>query len=210
MIKILTADDHSIVREGIKQIISKHSDMIVAGEASNAQEVLELCSKNDYDIVLLDISMPGRSGLDILKELKEKKPNLRILILSMHPEEQLALRTFKTGGSGYLTKNSAPKELINAIRKISSGGRYISLAMAEKLAFELDDDTEKPLHNTLSNREFQVMCMIAKGKTVKEIAEELLLSPNTISTNRARILEKMRMNTNAELTYYAIKQGLVD
>jgi len=208
MIKILTVDDHSVVREGIKQIVSKHPDMIVAGEASNYGEFLNLISKNDYDIILLDISMPGRSGLDILNQIKKQRPNLPVLILSIYPEEQLALRTLKIGGSGYLTKESAPEELVDAIRKVASGGRYISLSLAEKLTFYINDNIEKPLHEKLSNREYQVMCMIASGKTTKEIAKELSLSVNTISTNRARILKKMKMKTNAELTFYAISHGL--
>jgi len=209
MIKILTVDDHGVVREGIKRIVSKEPDMIVTGEASNYGEVLDLISKNDYNIVLLDISMPGRSGLDILKQIKEQKPNLPVLVLSMHPEEQLALRTLKIGSSGYLTKESAPEELIDAIRKVASGGRYVSLSLAEKLTFYLNDNIEKPLHEKLSNREYQVMCMIASGKTIKEIAKELSLSVNTISTNRARILKKMKIKTNAELTFYAISYGLI-
>ena len=210
MIKILVADDHAIVREGLKQIFSEISEMVISDEADNAQEVLNKILKNDYDMVLLDISMPGRSGLDILKDIKSIKPKLPVLILSMHPEEQYAVRVLKSGASGYLTKESASDELITAIRKVSLGGKYVSSALAEKLAFDLENDNEKPLHETLSNREFQVMCMIASGKVIKEIAEELLLSVKTVSTYRARILEKMKMKHNAEIIYYAIKNGLVD
>ncbi len=210
MIRVLIADDHPIVREGLKQIIAETSDMVVANEASNAQEVLDKVWENDYNVVLLDISMPGRSGLDILKQLKSERPELPVLILSVHPEEQYAVRVLRAGASGYLTKESAPDELIAAIRKVSLGRKYVSSSLAEKLAFDLEIEAEKPLHETLSDREYQVMCMIAKGKTVKEIAEELSLSVKTISTYRSRILEKMRMNNNAQLTHYAIKNRLVE
>ena len=209
MIKILIADDHAIVREGLKQIIRETSDMVVAGEASTAQEVLEKVWKNDYDVVLLDISMPGRSGLDILKQLKSQRPELPILILTIHPEEQYAVRVLRAGASGYLTKESAPDELIKAIRKVSMGRKYVSSTLAEKLATEVDIISEKPLHQALSDREYEVMCMIASGKTVKEIAEELCLSIKTISTYRSRILEKMKMKSNAELIHYAIQNRLV-
>lgn len=210
MIKILIADDHAIVREGLKQIIRETSDIVVADEASNGQEVLEKVWKNDYDVVLLDISMPGRSGLDILKQLKSQKPELPVLILTVHPEEQYAVRVLRAGASGYLTKESAPDELIKAIRKVSMGRKYVSSTLAEKLATEVDIISEKPLHQALSDREYEVMCMIASGKTVKEIAEELCLSIKTISTYRSRILEKMKMKSNAELIHYAIQNRLVD
>lgn len=210
MIKILIADDHAIVREGLKQIIRETSDMVVADEASTAQEVLEKVWKNDYDVVLLDISMPGRSGLDILKQLKSQRPELPILVLTIHPEEQYAVRVLRAGASGYLTKESAPDELIKAIRKVSMGRKYVSSTLAEKLATEVDIVSEKPLHQALSDREYEVMCMIASGKTVKEIAEELCLSIKTISTYRSRILEKMKMKSNAELIHYAIQNRLVD
>jgi len=210
MIKILIADDHAVVREGLKQIISETSDMIVAGEADNGQDVLNKVSVQNYDVVLLDISMPGKSGLDVLKQLKSKKPKLPVLMLSVHPEEQYAVRTLKSGADGYLTKGSATDELIAAIRKISQGKKYISSSLAEKLAFDLDMDHEKPRHELLSDREYQVMSMIASGKSVKEIADELSLSVQTISTYRSRILEKMKMKNNAEIIYYAVKQGLVD
>jgi len=210
MIKILVADDHAIVREGLKQIIADIPDMVVADEASSGQEVLEKASKHDYDLVLLDITMPDRSGLDILKELKSQRPELHILVLSIHPEEQYAVRVLKAGASGYLTKESAPDELITAIRRTALGGKYISSSLAEKLAFDLETGAEKPLHQTLSDREYQVMCMLASGKTVKEIAEELLLGIKTISTYRYRILQKMQMKNNAELIRYAILNRLVD
>jgi DNA-binding NarL/FixJ family response regulator len=210
MIKILIADDHAVVREGLKQIISETSDMRVTDEANNGQEVLNKVSEQHYDVVLLDITMPGRSGLDVLKQLKSKKPKLPVLMLSVHPEEQYAVRTLKAGASGYLTKGSATDELISAIRKISTGKKYVSSSLAEKLAFDLDLDHEKPRHEILSDREYQVMSMIASGKTVKEIADELSLSVQTISTYRSRILEKMKMKNNAEIIYYAVKQGLVE
>jgi len=210
MIKILVADDHAVVREGVKQILSETADMVVAAEASSAQEVLNKVWENNYDLVLLDISMPGRGGLDVLKQLKDEKPGLPVLILSIYPEEQYAVRALRAGASGYLTKESAPDELIAAIRKISQGGKYVSASLAEKLAFDMEIGAEKPPHEMLSDREYQVICMIAKGKTVKEIAGELSLSVKTISTYRSRILEKMRMKNNAELTYYAIKNKLVD
>jgi len=208
MIKILIADDHAIVREGLKQIVADTTGLVVAGEAKNEQETLKLVRKGDFDIILLDIAMPGRGGLDVLKQLKQEKPKLPVLILSMYPEEQYAVRALKMGAAGYLTKVSAPDELIKAIKKISRGRKYISSSLAEKLALNLEVDTEIPPHESLSNREFQVMCMIASGKTVKKIAEELSLSVNTISTYRARVLEKMRMKTNSELTHYAIKNQL--
>jgi two-component system invasion response regulator UvrY len=210
LIKILIADDHRIVREGLKQILAETQDMIVTDEANNAQEVLKKVWDNDYDVLLLDISMPGRSGLDILKQLKSDRPKLSVLVLSMYSEEQYALRALRAGASGYMTKESAPDELIEAIRKVSTGRKYISPSVAEKLAFSLESGDERPPQETLSDREFQVMCMIASGKTIKAIADELSLSVKTVSTYRARILEKMRMKNNAELTHYAIQNKLVE
>lgn len=210
MIKILIADDHAVVRKGLKQILAETSDIVATDEAINGQEVLEKVRKNDYDIVMLDISMPGRNGLDILKQVKNEKPEMSVLILSMHPEEQYAVRALKAGASGYLTKDSAPDELILAIRKISQGRKYITSSLAERLAFYLEVDSEKPLHEALSDREYEVMRMIASGKTVKEIAEELFLSIKTISTYRSRILEKMGMKNNTELVHYALKNRLLD
>ena len=210
MIKILVGDDHAIVREGLKQIVAETSDMVVAGVAANGQQVLDQVKENDWDLVLLDIAMPGRGGLDILKQLRSERPRLPVLMLSIYPEEQYAVRALKAGASGYLTKESAPEELIAAIRKVSQGKKYVSSSLAEKLAVYLETDTEKQVHEMLSDREYQVMLMIASGKTVKIIADELSLSVKTISTYRARTLEKMGMKNNAELTYYAVKQGLVD
>jgi two-component system invasion response regulator UvrY len=210
MIKILIADDHTIVREGLKQIVADTDDMKVTDEASTGYEVLDKVRDYDYDMVVLDISMPDKHGLDILKQLKSQKPLLPVLVLSMHPEEQYAVRALKAGAAGYLTKESAPDELITAIRRVSMGRRYISTSLAEKLAFDLTRDSRKPLYVTLSDREYQVMCLIAAGKRAKEIADELCLSIKTISTYRSRILAKMGMKNNAELTHYAIKQGLVE
>ena len=210
MIKILIADDHAVVREGVKHILSEMPDMVIAGEAGKGQEVLEKVGKNEYDLILLDIAMPGRDGLEILKDLKLQKPKLPVLILSMFPEEQYALRALKSGASGYLTKDSIPDELIKAIQKIVRGGKYISSSFSEKMLFSFDSDAEKPLHETLSDREYQVMRMIASGKTLKEIADELALSVKTVSTYRSRILDKMGMKNNVELTHYAVKHRLVD
>jgi len=209
-IEILIADDHPIVREGFKQVISETDDMIVADEASNGQEVLSLVRKREYDLILLDISMPGRSGLEVLKELKSEYQKLPVLILSIYPEEQYAVRAFRAGASGYLTKASAPNELISAIRKIVHGGRYVSESLAEKLTYYLDQDVSKPLHDLLSDREYQVILMLGSGKTVKEIAEILFLSVKTISTYRSHILEKMKMKNNAEITLYVVKNKLID
>jgi DNA-binding NarL/FixJ family response regulator len=209
LIKIFIADDHAIVREGLKQILSETSDMVVTDETGDGREVMKKIYENDFDVVLLDIAMPGRSGLEVLEELRQKRPDLPVLILSMHPEEQYAVRALRTGASGYLTKESAPEELINAIRKVSKGRKYVTASLAERLASAVEIDVDKPLHETLSNREYQVLCMIASGRTVKQISETLLLSVKTISTYRCRILSKMKMKNNAELTYYAIQNRLV-
>ncbi len=209
MIKILIADDHTIVREGLKQIVANAAGLVVTGEAANGQETLELIRKDNFDVILLDIAMPEKDGLAILKQLKQEKSEIPVLVLSMYPEEQYAVQALKMGAAGYLTKVSAPDELIKAIKKISTGKKYISDTLAEKLALDLDVDTEKPPHEYLSDREFQTMCMIASGKTVKKIAKELSLSVNTISTYRVRVLDKMKMTTNSELTHYAIKNQLV-
>ena len=209
MINVLIADDHPIVRRGLREIIDNESDMQVVAEAKNGFEVFNLVKKTKIDLAMLDISMPDRSGLDVMKQLKKEYPALPVLVLSVHSEEQYALRVLKGGGSGYLTKESAPNELVKAIRKVISGGKYVSSSFAEKLIFEIEKQ-EKPLHKTLSDREFEVLCKIATGKTVKEIANEMYLSVKTISTYRSRILEKMDMTSSAQLTYYAIKNGLVE
>jgi two-component system, NarL family, invasion response regulator UvrY len=210
MIKILIADDHAVVREGLKHILSEMPDIVVIGEAGNGQEVLQEVGKKAYDLIILDIAMPGRDGLEILKDLKLQKPNVPVLILSMFPEEQYALRALKSGASGYLTKESIPDELIKAIRKILKGGKYISASFSDKLIFSYDNDAEKPIHEVLSDREYQVMRMIASGKTLTEIADELALSIKTVSTYRSRILEKTGIRNNAELTHYAVKHRLVE
>ena len=209
MIKVFITDDHPIVREGLKQTLRETPDIAVSGEANNGEETLNELRNHDVDVVLLDISLPGRSGLDILAQLRIAYPSLKILILSTYPEEQYAVRALKTGAAGYLTKESAPDELITAIRKVALGGKYVSAALAERLAFDLAGETSARPHEKLSNREYQVMCMIASGKTASEIATELSLSDKTISTYRRRILDKMNLRHNAELTHYAIQQGLV-
>ena len=209
MIKILISDDHAIVREGLKQILADTDDLVVAGEAANGHEVLEHIRREDWDLVLLDLAMPGKDGLETLKELKKEKPKLPVLVLSIYPEEQYAVRALKAGASGYLTKESAPEELIAAIRKVSQGGKYISSSLAENLASHLEMDTDKPVHELLSDREYQVMLLIASGKTVKEIADEMHLSVKTVSTYRVRALTKMGMKNNSTFTYYAIKHGLI-
>jgi len=209
MLKLLIVDDHAIVRKGLIQIISETGGMLVVGEAARASEVYEILAKKPVDILLLDINLPGVNGLEILKQVKNDYPEIAVLILTMFPEEQFAFRAIKGGASGYLTKESAPEELIKALHKISSGGKYISASLAEKLAFYIGTkDTDLP-HQALSDREFQVMKMLAASKTVSEIAQELHLSVKTISTYRARILQKMRMNKNADLTQYAITNKLL-
>ncbi len=210
MIKILVVDDHAIVRDGLKRILVDTPDIVVADEANNGEEVINKVGNNDYDLVLLDISLPGRDGLDVLKQLKCTNPQIPILILSMYPEEHYAVRSLRAGASGYLTKQSSSDELIGAIRKVANGRRYITPSLAEKLAFVLGVDVRKLPHEKLSDREYQVMCMFGSGKTVKEIAEILSLSVRTISTHRTHILEKMEMRNNAQLTYYAIKNALVE
>jgi two-component system invasion response regulator UvrY len=208
-IRILVADDHPVVRQGLKQIVADTPDLAVTGEASRGREVLERVTKDQYDVVLLDITMPDKTGLEVLGELKRLRPKLPVLILTMHPEEQYAIRALRAGASGYLTKEGVPHELIAAIRKVSMGAKYVSPSLAERLAVHLDIDAKKPLHQCLSDREYRVMCMIASGKTVKEIAEELFLSVKTVSTYRSRLLGKMGMKNNAELTHYCVQNQLV-
>ena len=210
MIKILVADDHAVVRRGLRKILAKTPDIVLGGEATNGPEVLSKVRSDHWDVVVLDISMPGRSGLDVLKDLKRERPKLPVLVLSMHAEDEYAVRVLKAGASGYLTKGAMPEEVVRAIKKVVSGGKYVTSRVAEKLVFDLGKDTEKPPHTTLSDREYEVMCMIASGKTVGNIGKELSLSVKTISTYRTRILEKMKLQTNAELTRYAISNHLVD
>jgi DNA-binding NarL/FixJ family response regulator len=210
MKKLLIVDDHEVVREGVKKILDEQPGPITFGEASTASEVLRLVREQDWDIVVLDLSLGERSGLEVLKELKQLRPRLPVLILSMHSEEQYARRAFKAGAAGYITKGSPREELVTAINKVIEGGVYISPALAERLVIDLGSDTDRAPHEALSNREFEVMRLIASGKTVGEIAAMLSLSDKTISTYRARILEKMGMKTSAEITHYAIQNKLVD
>jgi two-component system, NarL family, invasion response regulator UvrY len=208
--RVLIADDHAILRRGLKEILVRELEGAVCGEAMDAVETLARIEKSEWDLVILDITMPGRSGLDALHDLKAARPKLPVLVLSMHPEDQYAKRVLKAGASGYLNKESAPEELIKAVRKVLAGGRYVSAALAEKLASELSEDTVRPVHEALSNREFEVLQMIAAGKTVSQIAEELHLGVTTVSTYRARILEKMHMATTADLMRYALHNRLID
>ena len=209
MIRILVADDHTVVRQGVKQIVSLAPDMRVTGEAVSGQEVLAKVLKDDYDIVLLDISMPGGSGLDTLANIKARRPELPVLILTMHPEEQYAVRVLRLGASGYLTKEGASDELLTAIRKVAKGGKYISQTLAEELASQIQNGvTEKP-HQKLSDREYQILCLVASGKKLNQIAEELSLGKKTVSTYRWRLMKKMGMKNNAELTRYAVHNQLV-
>jgi two-component system invasion response regulator UvrY len=209
MIKVLIADDHPVICQGLKQILEVQPDMRVTAEACNGQQAIDLASKTDCDVVVLDLDMPGKSGLDVLKVLKKSRPKLSVLILSVHPEEQFALRVLKAGALGYLTKENAPETLVQAVRRASEGKRYISSTLSESLASELSGEHRDFPHTSLSDREFRVMRLIASGKTVSEIAGEMCLSVKTISTYRARIMEKMGMKTNAELMHYAITNKLV-
>jgi len=210
MKRILLIDDHEVVREGVKKILNVKPDTTVFGEANAAPGALKLVREQDWDVVLLDLSLGGRSGLELLKELKQIRPKLPVLILSMHPEEQYARRAFKAGASGYVTKDSSKAELVEAVNSVAAGGKYVSRALAEKLIFDLDRDSDRPPHETLSDRELEVMRLLASGKTITEIASLLSLSDKTISTYRARVLEKIGINTNAELIRYAIENKLVD
>jgi len=207
--RILIADDHAVVRHGLKQILADEFKRAEFGEARNGQEVLNRVWKERWDVIVLDITMPGRGGLEVLKEIKKSRPKVPVLVLSMHPEDQFAVRVLKAGASGYMTKETAPEELVGAIRKVVAGGRHISPSLGEIMAAYLTVKTDKPPHELLSNREFQVLRQIASGKTVSEIARELSLSVRTVSTYRTRILEKMGLKTNAELTHYAFQNQLV-
>jgi DNA-binding NarL/FixJ family response regulator len=209
MIRFLIVDDHAIVRRGLRELLSDEFRGAAFGEASDARQALEQLRENKWDVALLDIALPGKSGLDLLKELKAEWPELPVLVLSAHPEDQFAVRVLKAGAGGYMTKESAPEELAKAIRKILAGGRYVSPALAEKLALRVTKDLTRTPHETLSDREYEVMSRIASGRTVTEIAEELSLSPKTISTYRARVLEKLGVKNSAEIVLYAIQNGLV-
>ncbi len=210
MTKILVVDDHAVVRQGVKQILNEQFQGAVIGEAQNAEEMIERLRKHSWDIVVLDVGMPGKSGLDALKDLKQAHPKLPVLVLSAYPEDQLALRMLKAGAAGYLSKDSAPNELVQAIRKILGGGKFVSAPVAELLALNLESDLEKPLHEQLSDREYQVLCLIAVGKSLKDIADDLCVGISTVNTYRARILEKMHLKNNTQLTHYAIENRLVN
>jgi DNA-binding NarL/FixJ family response regulator len=210
VIRLLVADDHEIVRRGLRQIVAEAQDLTVAGEAATAEEVLLRVGERSWDAVILDLSLPGGNGLDLLAEVKRRRPDLPVLILTIHSEEQYAIRALRAGAAGYLTKESAPEQLVEAVRKVVRGGKYVSPAVAERLAYNLGRDPDRPLHETLSDREYEVLRMVASGQTVSEVAEALALSVKTVSTYRTRILEKMGMKTNAELTHYAIKNRLVE
>jgi two-component system, NarL family, invasion response regulator UvrY len=210
LIRILIADDHAILRRGLKEILVRELEGAVCGEAGNAQEVLVQVQSGEWDLVILDVTMPGRSGLDIIKDLKAARPRLPVLVLSVHPEGQLGKRALKAGASGYLNKESAPEELIQAMRKVLDGGLYVSSELAEKLAMDLREDGGCPPHEALSGREFEVLRLIASGKTVTQIADDLHLSVPTVSTHRAHVLKKLKMTTTAELISYAVRNHLVD
>ncbi|CAG0963832.1 Response regulator UvrY [Anaerolineae bacterium] len=210
VINVLIADDHALIREGLRKTLSGEPDMQLVGDAGNVADLFKQLERLAVNIVLLDITMPGESGLDALKELRQKYPHIPVLILSFHPEHRFAVRALKAGASGYITKQSAPEELVQAIRKIVGGGKYVSAALAEELATELDMKSGKLPHETLSDREFQVMRLIATGKKSSEIAEELAVTMSTVNTYRMRIFEKMNMQSNVELARYAIEHGLIE
>lgn len=209
MLRILLADDHAVVRQGVKQILAESFTEATFGEAQNVQVLQKLVEKEHWDIVVLDLAMPGGNGLEALKQIKQAKPQVPVMILSMFPEDQYAVRAIIAGAAGYMNKESAPEELVQAIRKILRGGEYISTTVAEELVLYARHKDDRPLHKQLSDREYQVLCLIASGKEVKEISNELGLSAKTISTYRTRLLDKMNMKTNAELTHYAVQNGLV-
>jgi len=210
MTKLCIADDHVLIREGLKKILKEAPDLTVVCEAGDGRELMECLKTMEIDIVILDISLPGKSGLELLKDIKQDYPQIPVLILSMHPEDRFAVRALKAGAAGYVTKEGAAQELIQALRKVIQGRKYVSPTLAEKLATELDIASDRPPHESLSDREYQVLCLIASGKTVKEISGGLFLSVSTVNTYRTRILEKMNMKTDAELIRYAIQNHLVD
>lgn len=209
MIKVFIADDHAIVRKGLKQILSETSDMSVTAEASSGEEALKKIANNKFDIVLLDISLPGRNGLDILRQIKKEKPKLPVVILSVYTEEQYAVSAIEAGASGYLTKESAPEELISALRKIYCGGKYVTSSLAEKMAFAITAIKHRFPLDRLSKREYEVMCMLASGKTISQIARKLSLSESAVSTYRSRLLEKMKLSGTPDIIRYAVKNGLI-
>jgi two-component system, NarL family, invasion response regulator UvrY len=209
-IRVLIADDHAIIRQGLKQILSDTDDMEVTGEADGGILAVQLIREHQYDVVLLDVSMPDRNGIDTLKQIRKEAPKLPVLMLSMHPEEQYAIRALRAGAAGYLSKQGAPEQLVTAIRQVASGKKFVSAAVAEELANAIGEDLERPPHEKLSDREYQTLCMISSGKTLTQIAEQLNLSVKTVSVYRARLLEKMKLRNNAELTHYGLKHGLVE
>jgi two-component system invasion response regulator UvrY len=210
MLRILVADDHPVVRQGIMRIIEDTQDMVVTGEAENGHDALKQIKEKEFDLILLDISMPGSDGLEVIREIKKSKPDIPVLILTIHPEKYYGLRMLQAGASGYLTKQNAPFELIEAIRKVAQGGMYISNSLAELLVISKRTGSGKPSHETLSDREYQVMYMIAVGKKVKSIAEELSISVKTIHVHRRHIMEKMSLTSNADIIHYAIQNGILE
>lgn len=209
-IRVLIADDHAIVRQGLKQILQDTQDMVAGGEAASGLQAVKMLREGKWDVVLLDISLPDKNGIEVLKQLKKEHPQLPVLILSMYSENQFAVRSLKAGASGYLCKQSAPEQLVTAIRQVAQGRKYLSPQMAEELANTIGSDSERPLHECLSDREFQTLRMIASGKTLSQVAAELSLSVKTVSVYRTRLLEKMKLKNSAELTHYAIKNHLVE
>ena len=207
--KIIIVDDHGLIREGIKKVTARETDIEVIGEACNSDELFKLLDTHEIDIIILDISLPDRSGLDLISDIKTKSPNTKILILTMHPEDRFALLALRAGASGYITKEKASKSLVDALRIINDGRKYISSSLAEHLASELDMNYEKPVHESLSTREFEVMRLIAEGKAVRDIADKLCISANTVTSYRSRIMQKMRMKTNAEIIRYAVENKLI-
>ncbi|SFI68515.1 response regulator transcription factor [Nitrosomonas sp. Nm34] len=210
MIRVMIADDHAIVRQGLKQILSETDDISVAGEAETGFEAITIARQQIFDVMLLDISLPDRNGIEVLKQIKKDQPNFTILMLSMHHESEFAIRAIKAGAAGYLSKQSAPMQLVTAIRQVAAGRKYITPSLAQELANAITLDTDQPLHNSLSDREYQTLCLIAAGKSLSEISTSLCLSPKTVSVYRARLMEKLKLTNNSELVRYAIKHHLVD
>ncbi|ALQ51442.1 response regulator [Nitrosomonas ureae] len=210
MISVMIADDHAIVRQGLKQILSETDDIKVTGEAETGFQAIKIARQQDFNVMLLDISLPDRNGIEILKQVKKDRPSLAVLMLSMHNEHEFAVRALKAGASGYLNKQSAPAQLVVAIRQVATGDKYVSPVVAQELANIINSDTDKPLYATLSDREYQTLCFIAAGKTLSEISSEMFLSPKTVSVYRARLLEKLKLTNNSEIIRYAIKNKLVD
>ncbi|MDR4517462.1 MAG: response regulator transcription factor [Nitrosomonas sp.] len=210
MIHVMIADDHAIVRQGLKQILNETEDIRVTGEAETGFQAIKIVRQHDFDVMLLDISLPDRSGIDVLKQIRKDKPNLAILVLSMHNEHEFAIRSLKAGAAGYLNKQSAPAQLVTAIRQVASGDKYVSSVVAQELANSLHSNSDQPLYTILSDREFQTLCLIASGKTLSDISAEMFLSPKTVSVYRSRVLEKLKLNNNSELIRYALKNKLVD